>query len=311
MAPTIAVLWDDEVDGEGEKPFDDDNMDEGYRVFSEIAEERGASVFIGNFAWFDNGSVENPYVLRQGSWKKLDEGKDVDVIFDKFRFDDETVGIKRDMNDLLPVLNSFQLEEICKDKLLTAEKFQAVPETQPATRENVSRMLEDYGRAVLKPRYDFGGRGIKIVKDIEEFEIGENLLVQRFIDSKSGIPDLDIDGVHDLRVIVVNGEPVTSFVRTPNQGLISNVSRGGSMTHIEIEDVPESALRIVDEVEDVFRRFGSRVYAVDFIFDENGEPWILEMNSKPGLLFYDDESIRSWKEPLMEKVVETLIDMAD
>jgi glutathione synthase/RimK-type ligase-like ATP-grasp enzyme len=310
MGPIIAVLWDSEVDWKGDKPFKKDYMNSSYAVFSKLAEEKDAEILIGNFSWYENGKLKKAYRYTNGCWSKV-ENVEIDGIFDKFKFDDETIEIKKKMHNDLPVLNSYRLEEICKDKLLTYEEFpDRVPETREATRKNVEVMLDEYGSVVLKPRYDFGGKGVRIIDDIDEFEPEDNLLVQRFVDSESGIPELEIEGVHDLRVIVVNGEPVTSFVRTPDEGLISNVSRGGSMHHIEVEDVPDSALQIFDEVEDKFSQFGSRVYAVDFIFDENGDPWILEMNSKPGLVFYDDESVRSWKEPLMVEVVEKLIEMA-
>jgi glutathione synthase/RimK-type ligase-like ATP-grasp enzyme len=311
MGPNIAVLWDSEVDWEGSEPFKKDYMNSSYAVFSELAQDKGAEILIGNYSWYEDRSLVKAYRYGEEGWSKV-ENTGLDAVFDKFRFDNETVQLKKKMHQDLPVLNHFELEKICKDKQLTYEKFpKRVPETREATQKNVEELLSDYDKVVLKPRYDFGGKGISIIDKVDEFDATENLLVQRFIDSKSGIPELGIEGVHDLRVIVVNGEPVTGFVRTPDEGLISNVSRGGSMHHIEIEDIPDSALQIVDEVEDSFSRFGSRVYAVDFIFDENGNPWILEMNSKPGLVFYDDESIRSWKEPLMEKVVETLLDMTD
>ncbi|MFQ3275404.1 MAG: glutathione synthase/RimK-type ligase-like ATP-grasp enzyme [Candidatus Nanohaloarchaea archaeon] len=310
MGPTIAVLWDSEVDWDGGKPFKKDYINSSYAVFSQLAEERGAEILIGKFSWYRDNGLEKAYRYRNGEWSKA-ENVEIDGIFDKFKFGDETVDIKKKMHDDLPVLNSYELEEICKDKLLTYDEFPGrVPETRGASEENVVEMLQEYGSVVLKPRYDFGGKGVRIIDSMKEFEPEDDLLVQRFIDSESGIPELDIEGVHDLRVIVVNGEKAASFVRTPDEGLISNVSRGGSMHHIEVEDIPERAVEIVDEVEDRFSQFGNRVYAVDFIFDENGRPWILEMNSKPGLVFYDDEDVRSWKEPLMEKVVETLIEMA-
>lgn len=311
MSPTIAVLWDSEVDWEEGKPFKKDYLNSSYAVFSQLARDKDAEILVGKFTWYKDGKMDKAYSHSDGEWKKL-ENTEVDGIFDKFKFDDETIEIKKQMHDDLPVLNNYKLEEVCKDKLLTYEEFPSrVPETREANQQNVEEMLSDYGKVVLKPRYDFGGRGVRIIDSIEDFELEEDLLVQRFIDSGSGIPKLGIEGVHDLRVIVVNGENSASFVRTPEEGLISNVSRGGSMHHIEVKDVPDSALQIVDEVEDKFSHFGSRVYAVDFIFDEEGNPWILEMNSKPGLVFYDEESIRSWKEPLIEKVVETLVEISD
>jgi glutathione synthase/RimK-type ligase-like ATP-grasp enzyme len=305
----VAVLWDSEVEWDRDKPFGKDFMNSSYRVFSELAEQRDASVVIGKFSWYNDGKIERGFCYRNEEWEKITE-VEIDGIFDKFKFDDETVELKKKMNSDLEVLNDFRLEEICKDKLLTYEEFpDIVPETRKADESNVKEMLDKYGKAVLKPRYDFGGKGVKVIDDLDDYEAEEDLLVQRFIDSSSGINKLDIDGVHDLRIIIVNGESCTSFVRTPDNGLISNVSRGGTMHHFELEEIPETSFEIVREVEERFGDLGKRVYAVDIIFDEEDTPWILEMNSKPGLVFYNDEDIRSWKEPLMEKVVDTLVEI--
>jgi len=302
MDSTVAVLWDSEVDWDGDNLFKKDYMDSSYVVFSEIAEEKGGQILVGNFSWYSDGEMKKAYQFSDGSWQKV-ENVSVDGIFDKFKFDDETVPIKKKMHEDLPVLNNYELEKICKDKLLTYEKI------REATRENVSEMLERFEKVVLKPRYDFGGEGVRIIDSIEELELDDDLLVQRLVDSSDGIPELEVDGVHDLRVIIVNGEKSTSFVRTPDEGLISNVSRGGTMHNVELENIPESVQPVIDEVEDVFGDLGNRVYAIDFIFDEEDRPWILEMNSKPGLVFYDDPEVREWKEPFMERVVETLLEM--
>jgi glutathione synthase/RimK-type ligase-like ATP-grasp enzyme len=308
--PTIGVLWDSEVDWCGEEPSSKDAINEGYRVFSDIADDNGAEVVIGKFSWYSDCRLEEGYVLRDGRWHKVND-RALDVVFDKFRFDEETLKVKRKINSELPVLNSLELERMCKDKLLTYERFdEKVPETKKASEDVVSDLLDRYERVVLKPRYDFGGKGVDVIESLSEFEPRENLLAQRFVDSSDGIDALGIDGVHDLRIIFVDGEASTCFVRTPEEGFVSNVSRGGSMHHFELSEIPDRALQVVEQVEDVFKDMGNRVYAVDLIFDEEGVPWILEMNSKPGLVFYGDDSIREWKQPLMEEVVETLIDMS-
>jgi hypothetical protein len=46
------------------------------------------------------------------------------------------------------------------------------------------------------------------------------------------------------------------------------------------------------------------------IFDQNQKPWILELNSKPGMSFYEDEKTKKWKKPYIKAVVETLTEMS-
>jgi len=307
----IAVLWDSEVDWQGDKPFNEDYINNSYSVFSNIASRKNSEVVIGNFSWYENERLTKAYCFRDGEWVKV-ENVEIDGIFDKFKFDNETVDIKKEMHSKLPVLNNFELEEICKDKLKTYRKFpEHVPETRMANKKNVEELLEENGRVVLKPRYDFGGKGVEVIDDLRDYEPRKDLLVQRFVDSSTGINDLGVDGVHDLRVIMVDDKPAASFVRTPDEGFISNVARGGSMHHFEVDEIPEQALNIAKEIDEEFHEMGKRVYAVDFIFDSEGKPWILEMNSKPGLVFYGDEYIRSWKEPLMEEVVKDLVELVN
>ncbi|MFB6182570.1 MAG: RimK family alpha-L-glutamate ligase, partial [Candidatus Nanohaloarchaea archaeon] len=171
-------------------------------------------------------------------------------------------------------------------------------------------MFDKYSKILLKPRYDFGGRGIEVYSDIEDvdrFDKGdENLLVQRFIDSSKGIPEMDIEGLHDLRIIFVSDEPVLSYVRQPKNGYISNENLGGSINYVEIEDIPEKAFEVTEVVKDCFDEYKPNLYTVDLIFDNGGEAHILELNSKPGTGFHSEETRKDYEYPLMVRIVEAL-----
>lgn len=308
MPRNIGVLWDSEVDWEGETPFKKDYMDDTYQKFSSLASEQEGKVFIAKFSWYSENGLDKAYYFDSG-WKKV-EGVEVDVVFDKFKFDEKTRELKKEINSELPVLNDFELERICKDKLLTYDFFpELVPETVEADEETVEEFIFEDGKAVVKPIYDFGGNGVEVLEK-PLFEEKDDLIVQRFVDSSLGIETLNIEGFHDLRVIVVNGEKQLALVRTPEEGFISNVSRGGSMEFVSVEDLPEKAVEAVDAVVERFQRFEPAVYSVDLIFDKGQKPWILELNSKPGLVFYDDLEIERNKTPLMEKIVEILVSMS-
>lgn len=308
MAPFIAVLWDEEVDWEGAKPFSIGHVNTTYEFFSDIAQDLGAEVVIGKFSWYTEGGLEKAYQYNGESWEK-NKDVSIDVVFDKYKFDEESVPVKKQIAEDLEVVNHFSLEEIAKDKLLTYREFpDLVSETREADRDTVSEFIEDDGKAVVKPRYAFGGKGVQVIDDVSEYEDGEDLLVQRFVDSSSGIDSLDINGVHDLRIVVVNGDPKASYARTPDSGFISNVSQGGSMHHIELEKLPEAAHEVVEEIDERFQEFGDRVYGVDMVFDGNGDAHVIEINSKPGLTFYEDEEVKEWKAPYIREVVETLVE---
>lgn len=306
MVKNIAALWDSEVDWEGEKPFRKNHINTTYEYFSDLAAKKGSSVFIARFDWYKNGKLEKAYRFNGENWNKVDN-IEVDVVFDKYKFDNETVELKKEIKNRHPVLNGFEVEKLCKDKLLAFERFpENHPETREAALENVKQMLEKYSKVVVKPVSAHAGEGVEIIEDISEFEEeGGERIVQQFIDSSSGIEQLGIEGVHDLRVVVVDGKPVLSYIRQPKSGFVANVAQGGSMEFVSLNDVPKEAMDIVRKVTDVFEG-ENFVCGVDMIFDQDQRPWILELNSKPGTSFYNEEEIKEWKEPYIKAVVGSL-----
>jgi len=305
MSRNIAALWDAEVDWEGEKPFNKTHINTTYEYFTDLAAKKDSKVFIAKFDWYSDGKLQKAYSFDGENWNKV-EDVELDTVFDKYRFDEETIDLKREIANRHPVLNRFEIEQICKDKLLAYEKFPKYhPETREATLENVEEMLEKYGKVVVKPLSAHAGEGVEIIEDISEFEESRDRITQQFIDSSSGIEKLGIDGVHDLRVVVVDGKPVVSYIRQPDSGFVANVALGGSMEFIAIEDVPEEAMDIVKEVVDVLEQDWF-VCGVDMIFDQDQNPWILELNSKPGMSFYHKEEIKEWKKPYIKAVVNSL-----
>ncbi len=307
----IAVLWDDEVEYNGGEPFVHDYLNEAYELFSEVAAGRGAEVYIARFDRYREGKLEEAFVFSDG-WENVEDAE-IDVVFDKYRFDEETVRVKKEIESTLPVLNRFELEKVCKDKLETYRRFPSiVPETRTANRENIEDLLEDSEKVVFKPRYSFGGKGIEFIDSSEEFgepEEPDKYVLQAFIDASSGIPELGVECVHDLRIYMLNGEPVGAYVRMPDSGLKSNIMQGGTMRFVDIEDVPERAIGIADEVSEEFKEYEPYLFALDTVFDSGGEVWVMELNSKPGLAFYGDEEARERKMIIMERLVEEILDM--
>lgn len=303
---TVGVIWDEEVE---DQMFTKEGLEETYREFGRLGRERGVEFVHGHFEDYSQGTLSRALKVTPGRTEKVEDVA-LDAVFDKFRYDRETEKLKKKMNEQLPVLNRFELERLCKDKLLSYQEFpKVIPETFKASENKASELLEKDGRVVLKPRFEFGGRGIKVIDSIEDFENGDQMLLQRFVDSTRGIEKLGIEGVHDLRVLIVSGEPMGAYVRQPQQGFLANVSLGASLEFVELKDVPEDAIDIVNDVAEGFEKFNPSFYSVDLIFDSDGSPWILEFNSKPGLGFYGDDEIKNRKMPVLEKVVKALSEL--
>jgi glutathione synthase/RimK-type ligase-like ATP-grasp enzyme len=311
MVETVAFLWwEDEVRWEREKPFEKDWKCRDYAEYTEMLDERGVRVVCGEYRWYSGGEMENAFHWNGEQWENV-EKIELDGVYDLFRHDREKYGLKKRMKDEVEILNDPEVVELCQDKLETYERFKEyIPETRKASRENVNEMLEKYGKAIVKPRYGSSGEGITILESMGDFEREDEdgLLVQRFIED-AGIPELDVEGPHDLRILIVNDELVGSYLRIPGEGSqLSNVAQGGSKVYLDLEDVPEKVEDIVDEVSEELNDYRPVVYTVDFMIAD--KPYIVELNSQPGVYYHGPGRKEKWERPRMEKIADAVEELA-
>jgi glutathione synthase len=172
-------------------------------------------------------------------------------------------------------------------------------------REVVAKIATD--KIVLKPLSGAGGKGIVIVDknnfDISMLHTKITYIAQDFVDSSQGIPGI-CEGYHDLRILMFNGRPTLSFVRTAKTGsLLSNVSQGASAAVLEITDIPQEILDIAHRVDSELLHYNHRFYSSDF-FMSNGKPYLVEINSMPGFPQLDVEGL-----DFAEKFFDNLYDL--
>lgn len=307
----VAFLWwENEVLWSRDKPFSKDWKCQDYAEYTEMLEEKDVKVVCGEYRWYSNGKMEKAFHWDGNEWRKVEE-VELDGVYDLFRHDEEKYKLKKQMKDEVGILNDPEVAELCQDKLETYERFSRhMPETRKATRENVAELLEEHGKAIAKPRYGSSGEGISILESIEDFDRGEeeDLLVQRFI-SDAGIPDLGVEGAHDLRILIVNDELVGSYLRIPGEDSeLSNVAQGGSKRYLSLEDVPRGVKDIVDEVAGELEGYRPVIYTVDFMLADR--PYIVELNSQPGVYYHGEGRKEEWERPWMEKVVDAIESLA-
>jgi glutathione synthase/RimK-type ligase-like ATP-grasp enzyme len=104
------------------------------------------------------------------------------------------------------------------------------------------------------------------------------LLVQEFIETKGNFGSGA--GRHDLRVVVLDGEPVYSVVRRPEgDGFLANVAQGASLDQVDLGDLPAEVLRISKEIAKEFKKeYANPFYSIDFGMSEE-RPYIFELNN--------------------------------
>lgn len=214
-----------------------------------------------------------------GRHEHLDTAIDVDLIYNMdphFTPDPD-----------VPMVNGKDFDLLVNDKWNIARLF---PDISPATRlaknaEELEAALKQIPteKVVVKPLDGSSGRGVAIGtrEEVKPKVESYPVLVQQWIDTSAGIPDL-IDAPHDLRLIVMNGMIAFSFTRTPKKGsLISNFALGGMMMPVVREDRPTEAIDLLRRVDDALEHFGPRIYSMDCARDRSGRWYLIEINSPP------------------------------
>lgn len=207
-----------------------------------------------------------------------------DVVFDKGRFISD---------DDVTIFNPKYIHEVCTDKWLTYTLF---PELSPLTfrisdeKELHTQLLNIPSDLVICKPIDGGeGKGVKVLSQTQVLseKFRYPFLMQEFLDTSIGIPGI-IPGMHDLRIAILNGEIVYSFVRTPPEGkMIANVAQGGELHFIAPDRLPDSALKIVTQIDSLMSTCPERYYGIDLAYTPQG-PKIIEMNSRLGMTQNDE-----------------------
>lgn len=274
-------------------PFVNEKRNEIFSLLLKTGIKHNFQAYLSRYEYYNKRSrkLRKAWTFEEGRWKQVKD-KRVDL----FYYHGKTRGIVEECKKIqkiinLPTINHLELEQVCDDKLLTYNIF---PELSPKT-----FMVNDFyelqriihyvksKKVVLKPRFGSNGRGIVILdKNKLRNGIKKDTIVQEFVDSSNGV--LDVKKTHDLRVIIVDGKINHSYIRVPKyKNLLCNAYLGAKKIFIKNDEIPSSILKRIKKIDSHFQHYGPRIYSADFAMDENNKPWLIELNSKPGMMYYD------------------------
>ncbi|WP_245450979.1 ATP-grasp domain-containing protein [Borborobacter arsenicus] len=180
----------------------------------------------------------------------------------------------------VPVWNSAQAIERCVDKSMTTFLIQQAGLPTPPThvvegREAAEALVRQHGSGllVLKPLFGAQGRGIRMIRAIEDLPPAEDVddvyYLQHYV-ARAGPP------FHDYRVFVCAGRVLAMMARRGN-GWITNINRGAAAEIVsdriqgELEAMALAATGAV----------GADFAGVDIVPDDRGRLFVLEVNSMP------------------------------
>lgn len=291
MEKTVLTLYtahDTDVD----TAFGDKKYQAAYEYLYTLAKEHGLRMCRAPLSWYDAVAdrFSKAWVYESGMWSIVSDIRP-DMIYDKSATLPENHALRTLLASRYPFMNDPEFSRVAGDKFLAAEllpehfKRSLLVESQEILPERMAILSGE--RLVAKPLHGSGGEGVVIADrtTLAEENFEYPIILQEFIDSSRGIANIT-PGYHDLRLVFVNDALIYSYIRIPREGsLLANVAQGGRMQIVEPQDLPQSLDPIVRDVQAALSKFPNKIYTIDLMFDETGRPWIVELNTMPGIYF--------------------------
>lgn len=283
------------------KPFKNKDYQYSYEYFYTLCKKNGIQMYRASYEWYDYKKHIFKYAWiyegENANWKRVFNIKP-DLIYDKTKARMEVYYKKELIREKYPFLNNLEFTRLIDDKLTTSLLFEKWSKKSWLI-ENKKDLINylpkiKSARVVLKPLIESGGKGVLILKKGEvgkKTKIKKPHLLQEFIDSSGGVPRVS-KGIHDLRLVFINDKIIYAYIREPKKGsFLANLAQGGSLTIVPKTQLPKSLFPIVKHADKIFAAFNPRVFCIDFMFDKKKKPWIIELNSMPGLFFTPEEKL--------------------
>ena len=286
-----------------------------YLYFLSLCQKKGWEVYVlTRKTYLGEGIFNGGWLFEKNRFSLFKKKVKIDLVYDR------TAGVKFPLpHNELTVVNRLDFKKLCWDKWIAYQKIgQFMPKTfWVGEKENLTSILPKIKTdwVVLKPFNGLKGLGIFIGPKKESLKFNfpsqfKKYIAQEFVDTSKGIPRVT-GGLHDLRMVIINGQPVWSHVRIPPRGKFkSNAAGGGALREVEYDLVPESIKKIVAEIGQKFaQKYDNPIFSLDFGLDKNGKPWLFEINDQIGFPRWEmkkretflKELIRNFAQKLGEK----------
>lgn len=212
--------------------------------------------------------------------------------------------------DDIEKINPRLIQEVCDDKYKTyllASDMHA-PTYLIENRDSLDVFLLSHRdkKIALKQLTSHAGKAVFVgVANDYQNNLQFPLIAQEFIDTSGGYENF-VEGPHDVRVVLFNGDPIHGLLRQPPQDSLvsSTVSNGGKTRALFVDEIPAQVIEQAKKLDDKFNIDSPRLFSADFGYD--GEQWkLFEANSSPALALesVDGPAAKEYIELLSSKLV--------
>lgn len=285
------------------------NYDNAYSYFLESCRKIGLKAgFTTSADVVGAGVCRSYWVYKNKAWFKVLNPGSAKVVFDKFSpFNTRQKG-QRDLmfsSSRIKPFNEPGLYQLFFDKHATYKSLfrVAIPTVIITSVKSINKSVErlhkileahpnskDFGcEYILKDRHGSAGQHVYHVRHLNQIEGIMKLkpkmrfILQPMVEFDGGYGYKGIEGRIEIRLIFMAAKVVQTYIRiAPANGFRCNENQGGSSMYINVSDVPKSVL---NEAYAVVKKLPphNSLYALDFLVSNNGNPYLLEGNTGPGL----------------------------
>lgn len=298
-------------------PFSLGSRNESYNIvygyFLESCRKNGLKVAFSTSAdIIGPGYCRSYWKMVDKKWKKVNSPCFSRLIFDKFSPTRGHIKTRRNLlfsSEDIRSFNDPELFNLFFDKQKTYDQLteHSIP-TIPLDERSLQSVdkacealtmlvrkhpgAEDFSQdIIMKDRFGAGGR------QIYKFKIGQSakmlsiirrntkvsFVIQPFAKFDKGFSYREGQTSTDIRLIYLNGKIAQSYIRMAKSGEFRcNEHRGGSLTYLDLSEIPKELIEKSNQISERLNKKNS-LFALDFIVSNNGNTYLLEGNTGPGL----------------------------
>jgi glutathione synthase/RimK-type ligase-like ATP-grasp enzyme len=258
------------------------------------------------------GLVRSYWLFENETWIKIRKTGFSKMIFDKFSPAIKSRKIKRDLlfsSKRIRPFNDPYLFDLCFDKQKTYKMLNnfSIPTVtiEDGTKQGVSRALKllkekmatHYNKSdfseevVMKDRfgagglnvYKFGNGQVKKMTSTVKKHKSVSFIIQPFVKFDKGLCFQNSFRPIDIRLIYLGQKIVQTYIRIAKKGdFRCNEHAGGLLKYISKSEVPLEITAVSKRIANTLNKKSS-LLALDFITSNNGNIYLLEANTGPGL----------------------------